>query len=216
MVNYCMPTYLRIILSIDLSESCLIFNLSILLVQVIDWNKRKRSTNYRTWSNLVWHFFSPIVLTYTSVWHSKQPVPIGYLTSFLYFKVTVFKLIYHCYSTYVNSLSHSHHYTDCVLRRTFLTSHILKSKNIVYLNSFNTIIWSFFSFNIQNIQFLSHPLAQVSTNHTRNGNAFSLSRVVLSSFYLTAPLQHFQLEMCAVASCSKNWPSSLTLIQTLS
>lgn len=85
MVDYCMPTYLRIILSIDLSESCLIFNLSILLVQVIDWNTRKRSTNYRTWSNLVWHFFSPIVLTYTSVWHSKQPVPIGYLTSFLYF-----------------------------------------------------------------------------------------------------------------------------------
>lgn len=144
MVDYCMPTYLRIILSIDLSESCLIFNLSILLVQVIDWNTRKRSTNYRTWSNLVWHFFSPIVLTYTSVWHSKQPVPIGYLTSFLYFKVTVFKLIYHCYSTYVNSLANSHHYTDCVLRRTFLTSQILKSKNIVYLNSFNIIIWSFF------------------------------------------------------------------------
>lgn len=57
MVDYCMPTYLRIILSIDLSESCLIFNLSILLVQVIDWNTRNRSTNYRTWSNLVWHFF---------------------------------------------------------------------------------------------------------------------------------------------------------------
>lgn len=36
---------------------------------------------------VIWYdtFFSPIVLTYTSVWHSKQPVPIGYLTSFLYF-----------------------------------------------------------------------------------------------------------------------------------
>lgn len=106
-------------------------------------------------------------------------------------------------------------HSSCITQ-DFLPSHIMKSKNIVYLNSFNIIIWSFFSFNIQNIQFLSHPLAQVSTNHTRNGNAFSLSRVVLSSFYLTAPLQHFQLEMCAVASCSKNWPSSLTLIQTLS
>lgn len=93
-------------------------------------------------------------------------------------------------------------HSSCITQ-DFLTSHILKSKNIVYLNSFNIIIWLFSSFNIQNIQFLSHPLAQVSTNHTRNGNAFSLSRVVLSSFYLTAPLQHFQLEMCAVASCSK-------------
>lgn len=102
----------------------------------------KENAQLITGLGVIWYdtFFSPIVLTYTSVWHSKQPVPIGYLTSFLYFKVTVFQLIYHCYSTYVNSLSHSHHYTDYVLRRTFLTSHILKSKNIVYLNSFNIII----------------------------------------------------------------------------
>lgn len=92
----------------------------------------------------MWHFLSPIVMTYTSVWHSNQPVPIGYLTAFLYFTVTVFYLIYHCYSTYVNSLSHSHRYTSSVLRRTLLTSHKLKSQSIVWQNSFNIIASSFF------------------------------------------------------------------------
>lgn len=216
MVNYCMPTYLRIILSIDLSESCLIFNLSILLVQVIDWNKRKRSTNYRTWSNLVWHFFSPIVLTYTSVWHSKQPVPIGYLTSFLYFKVTVFKLIYHCYSTYVNSLSHSHHYTDCVLRRTFLTSHILKSKNIVYLNSFNIIIWSFFLSIYKHTIFITSLSTIIDKPYKKWECIFFVTCGIVFVLF-NCPLTTFPTgNVCAVASCSKNWPSSLTLTRTLS
>lgn len=75
----------------------------------------------------------------------------------------------------------------------------------------------FFSLYIQSIKLLSHPLAQVLPNHTRNANAFFL-RGVLSSFYLTVLLPHFKLEMCTIASCSKNWPSPLTLThsQTLS
>lgn len=146
----------------------------------------------------MWHFLSPIVMTYTSVWHSNQPVPIGYLTAFLYFTVTVFYLIYHCYSTYVNSLSHSHRYTSSVLRRTLLTSHKLKSQSIVWQNSFNIIASSFFSLYLQSITFLSHPLAQVLPNHTRNANAFFL-RGVLSSFYLTVLLPHFKLELSLTA-----------------
>lgn len=34
-------------------------------------------------------------------------------------------------------------HSSCITQ-DFLTSHIMKSKNIVYLNSFNIIIWSFF------------------------------------------------------------------------
>lgn len=170
----------------------------------------------------MWHFLSPIVMTYTSVWHSNQPVPIGYLTAFLYSTVTVFYLIYHCYSTYVNSLSHSHRYTSSVLRRTLLTSHKLKSQSIVWQNSFNIIASSFFSLYLQSITFLSHPLAQVLPNHTRNANAFFFTWCIVFVLF-NCPLATLQtrnvyncimFQKLAISPYSHSQPNSVFISQS--